>query len=104
MKQVTILVPDGVSEDDIFYKCKEIVACDIRFVRPFIVAERHGVKKSEFDEEVKALTGAKYISPAPPSRKEFEALRSRVEKLERKSERQCARAIKMEEGISDDLK
>jgi len=139
MKEVTILIPDGVSENDIFYKCKEIVACDIRFVRPFIVAKRHGVRKSEFDEEVTALTGAKYISPAPLSRKEFDALcirvqrlellttsyqpsaeeglrivgcsdkeieeiRSRVEKLEQESERQCARVIKMEEGISDDLK
>lgn len=38
------------------------------------------------------------------SDKEIEEIRSRVEKLERESERQCARVIKMEEGISDDLK
>ena len=38
------------------------------------------------------------------SDKDIEEIRSRVEKLERESERQCARVIKMEEGISDDLK
>lgn len=38
------------------------------------------------------------------SDKEIEEIRSRVEKLEHEAERQCARVIKMEEGISDDLK
>ena len=38
------------------------------------------------------------------SDKEIEEIRSRVEKLEQESERQCARVIKMQESISDDLK
>jgi hypothetical protein len=38
------------------------------------------------------------------SDKDIEEIRSRVEKLEQESERQCARVIKMQESISDDLK
>ena len=99
MREVVLLVPSHVSNENIFLKVKGPMG--VEYVQPYIVPERVGRRDTE---EVEALTGAKYISPAPPSREEFETLCSRVEKLERESERQCARVIKMEEGISDDLK
>ena len=114
MKRVLIEVPDYVDSSLIFYRDGD----SFRYVNPKVVDEfpiQLNVTLS--DEEIEKVN--KHIKEAmrksavmvfpntptsPPSRKEFEALRSRVEKLERESERQCARVIKMEEGISDDLK
>ena len=112
MKRVVIEVPDYVDSSLIFYRDGD----SFRYVNPKVVDEfpiQLNVTLS--DEEIEKVN--KHIKEAmrksavmpfahtsPPSRKEFEALRSRVEKLEQESERQCARVIKMEEGISDDLK
>ena len=114
MKRMVIEVPDYVDSSLIFYRDGD----SFRYVNPKVVDEfpiQLNVTLS--DEEIEKVNkhikeamrkSAVMVFPsdptASPSRKEFEALRSRVEKLERESERQCARVIKMEEGISDDLK
>lgn len=112
MKQVVIEVPDYVDSSLIFYRDGD----SFRYVNPKVVDEfpiQLNVTLSdkeieEVNKHVKEAMRKSAVMPlapmAPPSRKEFEALRSRVEKLEQESERQCARVIKMEEGISDDLK
>lgn len=106
MKEMTILVPDYVSERDIYYK-QEAVSSSIRFVHPFCPTKRGGVKM----KEIEALLATSYNPTAEEalktvgfSDKDIEELRSRVSKLEQESKRQCDRVIKMEEGISDDLK
>lgn len=108
MKRVTILIPDDVSVSDISYWN------GYRHVRVDVIDDGscpkvRGLSNREVEEVCKRLReGMRKSSVAPyglmVSRKEFEALRSRVEKLEQESKRQCARVIKMEEGISDDLK
>jgi hypothetical protein len=147
MKRVLIEVPDYVDSSLIFYRDGD----SFRYVNPKVVDEfpiQLNVTLS--DEEIKKVnkhikeamrkSAIMSLAPmAPPSRKEFDALcsrvqrlellttsyqpsaeeglkivgcsdkdieeiRSRVEKLERESERQCARVIKMQESISDDLK
>ena len=110
MKQVVIEVPDYVDSSLIFYRDGD----SFRYVNPKVVDEfpiRLNVTLSddEIEKVNKHIKEAMRKSAIAPyglmvSRKEFEALRSRVEKLEQESERQCARVIKMEEGISDDLK
>lgn len=113
MKQVVIEVPDYVDSSLIFYRDGD----SFRYVNPKVIDEfpiqlNVTLSDEEIVEKVKKhikeamrKSAIMPLAPmAPPSRKEFEALRSRVEKLEQESERQCARVIKMEEGISDDLK
>lgn len=112
MKRVVIEVPGYVDSSLIFFRDGD----SFRYVNPKVVDEfpiQLNVTLSdkeieEVNKHIKEAMRKSAIMPlapmAPPSRKEFEALRSRVEKLERESERQCARVIKMEEGISDDLK
>jgi hypothetical protein len=147
MKRVLIEVPDNVDSSLIFYRDGD----SFRYVNPKVVDEfpiQLNVTLSDEEIEkvnkhIKEAMRKSAIMPlapeAPPSRKEFEALctrvqrlellttsyqpsaeeglkivgcpdkdieeiRSRVEKLERESERQCARVIKMQESISDDLK
>ena len=120
MKRVTILVPDDVSEEQIYY----FRDGSMTGVQAYIAPDRVGSSK---DEEVFALTKKmsaeeieqfekalksapimpipqEFLMPPFATREEFEALRSRVEKLEQESERQCARVIKMQESIPDDLK
>ena len=110
MKRVALEVPDNVDVSEIFYWS------GLQYVRAN-VAEKFPIQLNvalsdeeieKVNKHIKEAMRKSAIMPlapmAPPSRKEFEALRSRVEKLEQESERQCARVIKMEEGISDDLK
>ena len=108
MKRVTILIPDDVSVSDISYWN------GYRHVRVDVLDDGscpkvRGLSNREVEEMCKRLReGMRKSSVAPfglmVSRKEFDALRSRVEKLEREAERWCVRVIRMEESISDDLK
>lgn len=110
MKRVLIEVPDGVDNSEIFYWN------GFQYVRANVVRSAHFSTKAisfsdsdmeELRKRIKEFSAEAVLPLAPtasPSREEFEILRSRVEKLEHEAERQCARVIKMEEGISDDLK
>jgi len=105
LKQVVIEVPDYVDSSLIFYRDGD----SFRYVNPKVVDEfpiQLNVTLSDDEIEkvnkhIKEAMRKSAIMPlaptAPLSREEFEALRSRVEKLEREAERQCARVIKMEE-------
>lgn len=109
MKRALIEVPDSVDTSEIFYWNGS------RYVRANVVRSAHFSTRaiSFSDSGMEEL--CKRIKETPvtvlpsdtmsrPSREEFETLRSRVEKLEQESKRQCAKVIKMEESISDDLK
>lgn len=110
MKRVLIEVPDSADTPEIFYWN------GFQYVRANVIRSAHfstrAISYSDSDMEelrkrIKEFTPEAVLprdTMSPPSREEFEALRSRVEKLEQESKRQCARVIKMEEGISDDLK
>lgn len=110
MKRVVLEVPDNVDVSEIFYwSGLQYVRANV--VEKFPIQLNVALSDEEIEKvnkHIKEAMRKSAIMPlapmAPPSRKEFEALRSRVEKLEQESERQCARVIKMEEGISDDLK
>ena len=110
MKRVLIEVPDNVDVSEIFYwnGFQHVGAKVVRtahFLTRAISFSDSGMEELRKHMKEFAPDAVLPNAPtAPPSRKEFEALRSRVEKLEQESERQCARVIKMEEGISDDLK
>lgn len=110
MKRVLIEVPDNVDSSEIFY-WNGFQYVGAKVVDEFPIQLNVTLSDEEIEKvnkHIKEAMQKSAIMPlapmAPPSRKEFEALRSRVEKLEQESERQCARVIKMEEGISDDLK
>lgn len=111
MKRVLIEVPDNVDSSEIFY-WNGFQYVGAKVVDEFPIQLNVTLSDEEIVEKVrkhvKEAMRKSTVMPlapaAPPSRKEFEALRSRVEKLEHEAERQCARVIKMEEGISDDLK
>lgn len=108
MKQVVLEVPDNVDVSEIFYwSGLQYVRANV--VEKFPIQLNVALSDEEIEKVNKHIKEAMRKSAIAPyglmvSRKEFEALCSRVEKLEQESERQCARVIKMEEGISDDLK
>ena len=145
MKEVTILIPDDITEPRICYwrghqyVRAEVVRTAHFSTRPISFSDSGMEELSKHMKEFAPDAVLPNTPTSPPSRKEFDALcirvqrlellttsyqpsaeeglrivgcsdkeieelRSRVEKLERESERQCARVIKMEEGISDDLK
>lgn len=107
MKEVSFLVDEGTKNKNISLKVTDKSGAEhylnsftYRYVdiddRPY---EKYGLSDSEVGAIKSIVEDSMSLAPmAPPSRKEFEALRSRVEKLEQESERQCARVIKMEEG------
>lgn len=108
MKQVVLEVPDSVDVSEIFYwNGWQYVRA--KAVEKFPIQLNVTLSDKDIEEPEKLLKeGMRKSSVAPfglmVSRKEFDALRSRMEKLEREAERQCARVIRMEESISDDLK
>lgn len=110
MKRVLIEVPDNVDSSEIFY-WNGFQYVGAKVVDEFPIQLNVTLSDEEIEKvnkHIKEAMQKSAIMPlapmSPPSRKEFESLRSRVEKLEHEAERQCARVIKMEEGICDDLK
>lgn len=119
MKEVSFLVDEDTENKNISLKVtdKSGVEYDLNsFTYRYVDIEEGYCEKYELsDSEAGAIKRLvedsarnssimSFAPMAPPSRKEFEALRSRVEKLERESERQCARVTKMQESVFDDLK
>lgn len=84
MKEVLILIPEGVDTRDIFYMRRDTLG-DIRFVKPLVARYRSDISEEDYNKHVKAMHGSTTmpIAPmSPPSRKEFEALCVRVQRLE----------------------
>ncbi len=113
MKEVSFLVDEDTKNKNISLRVTDKSGAErylnsftYRYVdiddRPY---EKYGLSDSEAGAIKRLAEDSLPINPvSSPSRDEFETLCSRVEKLEQESKRQCARVIKMEESIPDDLK